>query len=178
MNPHQYRTRFLLDISKIFIVPSILLSICLRLATIDLGLSRIPSYILFSVFIFAARVQLDTLKKRRDAYQFNARPIPCVVGKWPGNVDIMLKMLKAFKAAYIQEVYLSLFEEYQCTTLNLRVLWSDQVRHYPLNSHHTEKNPPSSMHKFVVGCIAYPHIRAPTPTQQRSFLVTCPKQLG
>lgn len=176
MNPHQYRTRFLLDLSKIFILPSILLSICLRLATIDLGPSRIPSYILFSIFIFAARVKLDTLKKRRDAYQFNARPIPRVVGKWPGNVDIMLKMLKAFKAAYIQEVYLSLFEEYQCTTLNLRVLWSDQVRHLLLNGYHTEKDPPSSMPKFVVACIAYPHICAPIPIQQRNLLATCSKQ--
>lgn len=148
MNPHQYRTRFLLDISKIFIVPTILLSICLRLATIDLGLSRIPSYILFGVFIFSARVQLDTLKKRRDAYQFNARPIPCVVGKWPGNVDIMLKMLKAFKAAYIQEVYLSLFEEYQCTTLNLRVLWSDQVRYPLIDDYHIEQNAASGINSM------------------------------
>lgn len=55
------------------------------------------------------------------------RMIPHVVGKWPGNIDILLRMMKAFKTAYILDVYLDLFEEYQCTTLNTRILWVDQV---------------------------------------------------
>lgn len=141
MNPHQYRIRFLSDVSKIFIYPSLALSLCLRLTVTDLGHLTIPCHILFTVIVFAARIQYDAFRKRRDAYVLNARPIPCVEGRWPGNVDVMLKMLKAFKTAYIQEVYLALFEEYQCTTLNLRILWSDQVRH-PLLYFHSRLGAP------------------------------------
>ncbi|TFY66527.1 hypothetical protein EVG20_g4563 [Dentipellis fragilis] len=53
--------------------------------------------------------------------------IPRVVGKWPGNIDLLLHMLRAGKTSYIQQVYLALFEEYQCTTLNTRILWMDQI---------------------------------------------------
>ncbi|KAG6837575.1 hypothetical protein H0H93_006989 [Arthromyces matolae] len=60
-------------------------------------------------------------------HRLGAKPIPRVVGKWPGNVDVLLKMLKAFKTAYVVDVYLQLFEEYQSTTLNLYILWADQI---------------------------------------------------
>ncbi|KIK65139.1 hypothetical protein GYMLUDRAFT_39531 [Collybiopsis luxurians FD-317 M1] len=36
-------------------------------------------------------------------------------------------MLRAFKTSYILDVYLQLFEEYQCTTLNTRILWTDNI---------------------------------------------------
>ncbi|GAW02064.1 cytochrome P450 monooxygenase CYP63 [Lentinula edodes] len=36
-------------------------------------------------------------------------------------------MLRAFKTSYILDVYLQLFEEYQCTTLNTRILWTDHI---------------------------------------------------
>ena len=67
--------------------------------------------------------------RAQDRYQMGAREIPRVVGKWPGNIDVLFKMMKAFKTSYILDVYLQLFEEYQCTTLNTRILWSDMVRH-------------------------------------------------
>jgi hypothetical protein len=46
---------------------------------------------------------------------------------WPGNLDILLSMMRAFRKSYILDVYLNLFEEYQCTTLNLNILWVDNV---------------------------------------------------
>jgi hypothetical protein len=36
-------------------------------------------------------------------------------------------MMHAFTTSYVLDVYLQLFEEYQCTTLNLRILWRDNV---------------------------------------------------
>ena len=56
-----------------------------------------------------------------------AKPIKRIRGKWPGNIDVLFRMMKAFKTSYIMDVYLELFQEYQCTTLNTRILWVDQV---------------------------------------------------
>ncbi|EGO22856.1 hypothetical protein SERLADRAFT_471322 [Serpula lacrymans var. lacrymans S7.9] len=39
----------------------------------------------------------------------------------------MLRFKKGFKKGYIYEPYLQLFEEYQCTTLNTRFLWTDNI---------------------------------------------------
>ncbi|KAF8900848.1 cytochrome P450 [Gymnopilus junonius] len=36
-------------------------------------------------------------------------------------------MMGSFKTSYVLDVYLQLFEEYQSTTLNLRVLWRDNI---------------------------------------------------
>jgi hypothetical protein len=65
--------------------------------------------------------------QEKEARLLGARLIPCVVGKWPGNIDVLLDMMRAFKSSYVLDVYLQLFEEYQCTTINTRILWSDTV---------------------------------------------------
>lgn len=36
-------------------------------------------------------------------------------------------MMKSFGKSYIMDIYLELFEEYQTTTLNTRILWSDNI---------------------------------------------------
>ncbi|THG97119.1 hypothetical protein EW026_g4826 [Hermanssonia centrifuga] len=39
----------------------------------------------------------------------------------------MLKLAKAARTRYIGDIYLDFFEEYKCTTLNLRLLWTDMI---------------------------------------------------
>lgn len=63
----------------------------------------------------------------RAAKQLNANPIPRVVGKWPGNLDVVLRMVKLFETGYVFQGFSELFAEYQCTTLNTRIFWTDQV---------------------------------------------------
>jgi hypothetical protein len=130
-SPGNYRLRLLLDLA---IAPlSVLLIVILRL---QLGLFAIPAY--FSV-IFAwttIRGKYAEFKHLREAHSFGARPIPQVVGKWPGNLDVLLRMIVAFKTSYISDVYLQLFEQYQSTTLNVRILWRDNVRFSRLESLH------------------------------------------
>ncbi len=67
-------------------------------------------------------------KQHQTCRRLGTKPIPRIRGKWPGNIDVLLRMMKAFKTAYLMDVYLELFQEYQCTTLNTRILWVDQVR--------------------------------------------------
>lgn len=120
------RLRVIKDIANLLLVPPFALSVLVHILHIHLRWWS-PAYLLSILLAAVARVQYTQLVQRREARQLGARPIPCVVGKWPGNIDVMLRMRKAFASDYIYNPYLQLFEEYQCTTLNTRFLWMDNV---------------------------------------------------
>ncbi|KAF9004996.1 cytochrome P450 monooxygenase CYP63 [Cyathus striatus] len=109
MDPSFYRTRLLLDLSRTFLFPELFLSAALYFSPWQ------PRGRILSIFLHGSFVAVW------------ATAIPRVVGKWPGNIDVLLKMMRAFKTSYVLDVYLQLFEEYQCTTLNTRILWSDNI---------------------------------------------------
>jgi hypothetical protein len=128
MNPARYRVRLFLDLCRTIVLPSIVLSFALNLAQQRLGLLKIPIHAIFIITWASSKGALSKFIQDREARRLGAKPIPRIVGKWPGNIDILLKMLRAFKTSYVLDVYLKLFEEYQCTTLNTRIFWSDNVR--------------------------------------------------
>jgi hypothetical protein len=128
MNPARYRIRLCLDISRTICLPVFVLYLVLSITQKHLGYLTIPAHVLFIVFWACLKGALLKHIQDREARRLGAKPIPRIVGKWPGNIDILLKMLRAFKTSYVLDVYLNLFEEYQCTTLNTRILWSDNVR--------------------------------------------------
>lgn len=124
----RYRVRFLTDVIQTFVVPVAFLRISLWWLDVKRPLYQL--IILYPAFIVIWRTvsaQWTQLQQSREARSLNARQIPRVVGKWPGNLDILLRMMRAFKTSYVADVYLQLFEEYQCATLNLRILWNDTV---------------------------------------------------
>lgn len=126
MHPSNFRLRLLFDFLKILVLPSVLFHlISTRLLEKPLGA---PSYIAFITCWSIGKTFLREALLRVERRRLGAREIPCIRGAWPGNIDILLKMLHAFKTSYIGDVYLQLFEEYQCTTLNTRILWTDHVR--------------------------------------------------
>lgn len=122
-----FRRRIIIDIFRAIVLPPLTLSLLARLLHLRFGYWSLPAYLLSILLAAIAKVQHTQLVQRREAEQLGARPIPCVVGKWPGNIDVMLRMRKAFASSYIYNPYLELFEEYQCTTLNTRFLWMDNV---------------------------------------------------
>jgi hypothetical protein len=102
--------------------------LALKFLAIHLGpIISIPVYLAFLILWAVVKGVLSNLAHARTARQFGAQPIRQVVGKWPGNIDVLFRMVKAFKTSYVLDVYLQLFEEYQCTTLNTRILWVDNV---------------------------------------------------
>lgn len=127
MNPAYYRVRLLVDLFQSIGMPVLALSNVLSFFQYRLGLLAIPSYLGIVLFWAVLRGAYTEHKKKQEAKALGARPIPRVIGKWPGNIDILLKMMRAFKTSYVLDVYLQLFEEYQCTTLNTRILWRDTV---------------------------------------------------
>lgn len=127
MHPANFRARLFKDLFSAFAIPSAVLYALLRYYNVHLGLFAPPVYFLFFLGWATSKGAYTVHKQRQLAKQLGSRPVPCVIGKWPGNIDILLRMMRAFKTSYVLDVYLQLFEEYQCTTLNLRILWADNV---------------------------------------------------
>lgn len=92
-----------------------------------MGFLTIPAYPICIALCAYARLAYRDWQQDQEAHRLGARRIPQVVGKWPGNLDIYLKLLKSTQTTYLGSFHLSLFEEYQTTTLNLRLLWQDVV---------------------------------------------------
>ena len=63
-----------------------------------------------------------------SAAALGAVPVPRVRGKWPGNLDIVLGFIKSLQNEYQLQFMDDMFREYGCKTLNMRMLWDDQVR--------------------------------------------------
>ncbi|KZT65711.1 cytochrome P450 [Daedalea quercina L-15889] len=122
-----YRVRLLKDFIRIIVVPWTTLFILLRTTEARLGLWAIPAYVTFTVVWAYARLQYADWMQLREARRMGACPIPRVRGKWPGNFDIYLQLINAYNTTYLGSFHLRLFEEYQTTTLNLRLLWQDFI---------------------------------------------------
>ncbi|KAF5370503.1 hypothetical protein D9615_010334 [Tricholomella constricta] len=127
MDPARYRTRLFLDLCRTILLPVLVLFTALRIFQHRLEFLTIPVYFIFIITWASAKGAITKYIQDRDAERRGAKAIPRIVGKWPGNIDVLIKMLKAFKTSYVLDVYLKLFEEYQCTTLNTRILWSDNI---------------------------------------------------
>lgn len=127
MHPSRYRTRLILDLCRTFILPSAVLVFAVQITGKGLGLFTIPLHVFFAIVCAIARDIYSNTVQLKEAKQLGAKPIPRIIGKWPGNIDILLRMMRAFRTSYVLDVYLQLFEEYQCTTLNTRILWVDNV---------------------------------------------------
>lgn len=127
LNPKLYRTRLVLDVLRIFVLPAVVLEELCHAFGFRLGLLKLPAYFLAIMMAGSLRNAFYDIKQVQEAKRLGAKPIPRIKGKWPGNIDVLFRMMKAFKTAYLMDVYLELFQEYKCTTLNTRILWVDQV---------------------------------------------------
>ncbi|KDQ58030.1 hypothetical protein JAAARDRAFT_34843 [Jaapia argillacea MUCL 33604] len=149
MHPTWYRTRLLFDVCRALLLPSTILTLILNTTHTRLGFLTVPSYALFIVtWAFGKCLIRDTVQAF-DAKRLGAVPITRVQGKWPGNVDVLYRMMKAFKTSYILDVYLGLFEEYQCTTLNLRIFGVDQI--ITMDEDHSKFVIATGFHRFWRG---------------------------
>ena len=128
MNPANYRARILLDLFHTFVLPTLVLSVIFSIFRFRTGLFSIPLHLFFILTWVTVRGAFSEQWHDRQAKSLGAKPIPRVIGKLPGNIDLLFTMMRAFSTSYVLDVYLQLFEEYQCTTLNLRILWHNSVR--------------------------------------------------
>lgn len=126
-DPSHYRLRLLKNLLETIGVPVALLYLGLTIFKWRLGALALLCYPCFIIAWASLMGTYDELRQKRAAEKLHTALIPRVVGKLPGNVDVLWKMMRNFKESYIQEVYLQFFRDYGCTTLNLRILWRDNV---------------------------------------------------
>jgi hypothetical protein len=123
-----YRKRILISLAKAFIVPPLLTTLALRLLCRSVALSVYLPLVLLSIPIaIGLRSQYTLWYQDREAARMGAKPITRVCGRWPGNLDVVLTLLKSFESGYVLQGFEDLFAEYDCTTLNTRFFWDDQV---------------------------------------------------
>lgn len=128
MNAPNYRLWIILALLRVFVVPPLIVIFLYQIGG-DVSFRVISFLVVLSIPIsIVVRSQLDTHLQHRQARQLGAKPITCVVGKLPGNIDIMFGMVKAFKEGYVMEGFSDLFEKHHSNILNTRILWNDQVR--------------------------------------------------
>jgi hypothetical protein len=133
-----WRTRFLLHAARIILLPSILINSAVRLLEIDLELWQFgrlgqtrTSQFLLSVLAISSYVWLQAAWTRhqitQNASQLGARTIPIAKGKWPWNIDLLIRLTQTPRKAYVGARMYELFTEYKTNTLNIRPLGMDLV---------------------------------------------------
>jgi hypothetical protein len=142
-----YRRRFLLSMVllpflKLFILgPAcvfLLWTTILHLARLSSSSTFVPSenlafgtwVTLYLVSIGISSTFTSLIRKyrnMREARKFGAQLVPRVRTGWPGNVDLFYSALFCWRKSYFMEPFKELFEKYGSTTLNLGLLWGDQV---------------------------------------------------
>jgi hypothetical protein len=123
-----YRKRILVSLTKALLVPPLLVSLVLRLVCRSPSFWLYLSLALLSIPISVGlRSYYTVWAQDREAARMGAQPITRVRGRWPGNLDVVLRMLKSFESGYVLQGFAELFAEYGCTTLNTRFFWDDQV---------------------------------------------------
>ncbi|KAF8308481.1 cytochrome P450 monooxygenase CYP63 [Clavulina sp. PMI_390] len=75
------------------------------------------------------KVQYDYFMAKREARRLGVELVPEVKGKWPGNLDVLFEAAEARKTSYSISDISYLFERMgdKIDTINLRVLWQDQI---------------------------------------------------
>jgi hypothetical protein len=128
-----YRKRILLSFAKALIVPPLVTALLLRLVcgggggSLSLFTVYLPLALLSIPIAIGLRSQYTQWSQDREAASMGVKPITRVRGRWPGNLDIVLRLLKSFESGYVLQGFADLFAEYGCATLNTRFFWDDQV---------------------------------------------------
>lgn len=80
-----------------------------------------------TVLYTVSKTWYHNLAQWRERRALGAEPIPVVKGKWPGNLDVLLEMMRDQDTNYAQQLFEDWSHEYG-TLYNIRVLWDDMVR--------------------------------------------------
>ncbi|KAH9836723.1 cytochrome P450 monooxygenase CYP63 [Rhodofomes roseus] len=124
-----YRTRFLIGVVETLLPPFILTYVLLTtiLGRSGTGFVAALAYISSIPLWISLTSRYSVWKNDRRARQLGAEAIPRAKGRWPGNVDIMLRFAKDLREGYILQAMGEVLDEYGVDTLNTRILWKDNI---------------------------------------------------
>ncbi|KAF8308490.1 cytochrome P450 [Clavulina sp. PMI_390] len=86
-------------------------------------------YILATPLYWAVKVQYDYFVAKREAKKLGVELVPEIKGKWWGNLDVLFEAAAARTTTYSYSDIKYLFDRVgdNVHTINLRVLWQDQI---------------------------------------------------
>ncbi|OCH89396.1 cytochrome P450 monooxygenase CYP63 [Obba rivulosa] len=122
-----YRTRFLFRIVSAIQWPFAVTFLSLRLFGHQSWLVHTLAWVACFPLWIVVTQQYSRWRNERLARQYGAKAVPCIQGRWPGNVDVMLRLAKDFPTGYALQAFTDLLDEYNCDTLNMRILWKDMI---------------------------------------------------
>ncbi|OCH86634.1 cytochrome P450 monooxygenase CYP63 [Obba rivulosa] len=122
-----YRRRILVALAKAILVPPLVTVLAFRALGSPFSAFAVLATVLSIPLTVVLRSRYSTWVEHSAAARLGAKPVPRVTGKLPGNFDVVKRVLKGFERGYVLQVHRDLFQEYDCTTLNLRFFWSDQI---------------------------------------------------
>ncbi|GJJ09202.1 hypothetical protein Clacol_003424 [Clathrus columnatus] len=119
-----YRKRILLALFKGLVIPPLITTLILWRQP---GVLRsLISFISIPITI-TLRSRYSVWKQDNEARRLNAKVIPRVQGKLPGNLDIVRRIMKSLRQDYILQGFADLLREHNTTILNTRFFWDDQI---------------------------------------------------
>jgi hypothetical protein len=123
-----WRTKFLLQAAQVLILPPLALHACFRVLDYHPGSLLRPLLFVLSI---VAYIRLNSWFRfytiERKATALGARTIPIAKGKWPGNLDLLIRLMQTPKEAYIGARLYEFFKQYKTNTINIRPLGMDLV---------------------------------------------------
>ncbi|KAJ7457886.1 cytochrome P450 monooxygenase CYP63 [Mycena latifolia] len=123
-----YRRRILLSLAKaLFVPPLVSLAVLYPVLGPTPSVSSILVAILSIPFAIWVRSYLSLRAQDKAAKSLNAAVIPRVKGRWPGNLDVALRVVNSFEDGYVLQIFADLMHEYGTTTVNTRLFWDDQM---------------------------------------------------
>ena len=118
--------RILLSVLCLYIVATLATYLAAKLGVVVSAWSLLGIVAVAIPLALTAHVQLSQFKQRRQAASIGAHTVPCLRGRWIGNVDLLLEFLNRFKAGYPGDGINELTAQ-AGTTMNLRFLFEDHI---------------------------------------------------
>jgi hypothetical protein len=124
-----FRSKFIRDtLLPVLVYPCLATWIAFRLLRPDLGGLSSGIFVFLSIPIWrTCVVSFRRWTQRRDAAKRGAKLIPKLTSGWPGNIDMLYRMVTLPKTVYLFKPLNDMLNKYKTTTINLNLLWGDQV---------------------------------------------------
>lgn len=126
------RFRALTDLTKVVIVPAVVLTSLLKVTNVQLGYYTIPCCGLCIFIGSYLRGLYHNFQLGRDAKRLvkgkegSVGSIPVVKAMLPGGIDLIIRAFANKRSGYVHDVFLEWFEECQSTTIAVRTFGVDR----------------------------------------------------
>ncbi|KAJ3765933.1 hypothetical protein FB446DRAFT_794570 [Lentinula raphanica] len=119
----EHRQHLLLSLAKSILTPPAVT--CLILYATGPNASAFSATVaMLSIPIFVVLRRSKYALSREDLMttQLNTRIILRGVGKWPGNIDVAMRIVKSFQNQYFLQGFVDLFDEHKSLTISTHIL--------------------------------------------------------